>query len=207
MKTDYLYDDGEEGWTQKYHLGCGGVYLDGYINCDISGVTALEHPDLVAQNKTTIRDYYARLDGDMHALPIRRATVCDLISDVSRFMGMAECADKIIAVQVFEHFSPVRALGALRRWHSALKHNAPIILSVPDMLGTLDLIERGKSDDIAFALRHLRGRMGGDTFNTHHAWYTHATLAEMLRFIGFERVSELPNMHFYPAIVIKAFKA
>lgn len=206
MDTSYLYDEGEENWAQKYHLGCGGVYLHGYINCDISGVMALEHPDLVEQNRTTIRDYYARLDGSMHELPTRRATVCDLISDVSRFMGMPECVDKIIAIQVFEHFSPARSFEALQRWRSALRYGRPLILSVPDMTGTLALIDTSDILNISFALRHLRGR-AGDYHQSHHAWYMMDTLTELLAWSGFAGIEQLPNLHFYPAIVLRAVKA
>ena len=202
MATPQLYDDGEETWTQKYHLGCGGVYLEGYQNCDITGLAAFEHPDLVDQNLTTIQDYYARLEGTMNALPMRRQTVCDILSDASHFMGMHNTVDKIVAIQVFEHFTPVDAMFALRRWRVALKVGAPLIISVPDMAGTLELIERGDSD---FALRHLRGRMG-DKWNSHHAWYTRDTLIELLEFADFRDVVQLPNFHFYPAIVVKAIK-
>jgi predicted SAM-dependent methyltransferase len=117
-------------------------------------------------------------------------------------MGMRETVDKIVAVQVFEHFTPVNAMFALRRWRVALKVGAPLILSVPDMDGTLELIERGDSD---FALRHLRGRTG-DRWNSHHAWYTRDTLIELLEYADFVSVMQLPNLHFYPAIVVKAIK-
>lgn len=202
MKTPFLYDEGEENWLQKYHLGNGGVYLEGYINCDVMGVSALEHPDLVDQNLTTVTDYYARLDGDIHQLPTRRETVCDLIADVSHFAAMPQTADKIIAIQVFEHFTPVAAIRALNHWRGALKVGASLILSVPDMDDTLELIECGNS---GFALRHLRGRTG-DKWNSHHAWYTRDTLIELLEARGFDRVYQLPNFHFYPAIVVKAIK-
>lgn len=204
MDTSFLYDRGEETWPQKWHLGCGGVYLDGYINCDIDGVTALGHPDLVEQNKTTINNYYARLEGDMLHLPIRRATVYDCISDVSKFQATQNTVDKIVAFQVLEHLTPCEAYDALDRWHRALKHGRPLILSVPDMDGTLELIEKGNSQDIAFALRHLRGR-AGSKYHTHKAWYTRETLAELVAWFGFD-VMQLPNFHFYPALVIRAVK-
>lgn len=202
MNTSYLYDEGEEDWKHKYHLGCGGVYLDGYKNCDISGVSALEHPDLVEQNRTTVGDYYARLDGDIHALPHRRETVFDIRTDVTRMSLPPQSVDKILAVQLFEHLTPVDAITTLRRWHSYLRVFGVLIMSVPDMVGTLELIERG---DTEFALRHLRGRQG-DKENSHWAWYTHETIIELLEFVGFERVCQLPNFHFYPAIVVRAIK-
>lgn len=204
MSTPFLYDEGEEAWPTKCHYGCGGVYLDGYSNVDIDGFTYLSRPDLVEQNRTTICDYYARLEGSMSHLPTRRQTVVDYYSDVSNPHGIPETIDKIIAVQVFEHFTPAQAVRALKGWHDELKRERPIILSVPDMAGTLDIIERG--GDVAFALRHLRGRTTEDHFNSHHAWYTKDTLVELLEFIGFHRVEVLPNFHFYPAIVVRAIR-
>lgn len=202
MMTPFLYDDGEEHWTRKYHMGCGGVYLRGYYNCDVLGFLDTERPDLVNQNETTITDYYARLDGDCHNLPKRRETVCDMLMDASKLLAMPGSVDKILAVQLFEHLTPVGALWALKRWRAALRMGGVLIMSVPDMTGTLDLIEHG---DTSFALRHLRGRQG-DKWNSHHAWYTRETLIELLEFSDFDNVIELPNMHFYPAITVKAIK-
>ena len=204
MRTPYLYDDGEENWMHKYHLGCGGVYLADYTNCDIEGISALEHPDLVQQNMTTIQDYYAGLDGSMCALPKRRQTVYDVCSDATRFADMPQMIDKIVAIQLFEHFTPASAIKTLGRWYSNLRRGGVLVMSVPDMTGTLELIERGNGST-EFALRHLRGRMG-DKHNTHQAWYTKETLTELLGTMGFSSINELPNMHFYPAITVKAIK-
>jgi hypothetical protein len=202
MKTPYLADDGEENWEYKYHLGCGGVYLDGYKNCDIDGVSSLEHPGLVAQNRTTIADYYARLNGDIHNLPTRRQTVFDIRSDATCFAYMPGMIDKIVAIQVFEHFTPMQAIKTLQRWYVNLRNGGVLVLSVPDMTGTLELIERG---DAEFALRHLRGRQG-DRYNSHWAWYTGETIMELIGEHGFNKVHRLSNFHFYPAIVVKAIK-
>ena len=204
MNSRFLYDDGEETWEHKWHLGCGGVYLEGYTNADIEGLSAIDHPDLVRQNTTTIVDYYARLNGDIHALPTRRQTVVDVRSDAVRWAAMPYAIDKIVSVQLLEHFTPVEAITALRRWNSNLRRDGVLIVSVPDMRGTLELIERGDGDT-EFAIRHLRGRMG-DKFNCHWAWYTTETLIELLEFMNFDKVFQLPNFHFYPAVVVKAIK-
>lgn len=204
MNTSFLYDEGEETWPIKCHYGCGGVYLDGYLNVDIEGSTSLLRPDLVEQNKTTISDYYARLEGSMANLPARRETVVDYCGDVSSPHGIPETIDKIVAVQVFEHFTPAQAMRALKGWHEELKRDRPLVMSVPDMTGTLALVERGDGN-LAFALRHLRGRQG-DKVNSHHAWYTQDSLVELLEFVGFRRIQVLPNFHFYPAIVVRAIR-
>lgn len=175
MTTPFLYDDGEESWPIKWHAGCGGVYLSGYFNVDIDGVSALDHPDMMAENLTTINDYYARLDGDMNHLPTRRPTVCDIFSDLSNPHGIPNTIDKIVAVQVFEHFTPAKAIRVLQAWHDDLKHGRPLVMSVPDTIGTLALMK----SDHDFAMRHMLGRNGGsDKYQSHWAWYTQEQVTE-----------------------------
>jgi len=201
MQQSYcLHDDGEESWPVKLHLGCGGVRLAGYINCDIDGVLAIDEPELARQNTTDIRNYYARLDGDANHLPTRRATVCDLIDDITCLPYLPSSVDKIVAIQVFEHLSPAEAMMALTHWRDILWCGQPLVMSVPDMEGTLDML----ATDFDFALRHLRGRQD-DYANAHHAWYTKAGLCRLLKWFGF-RVEVLDNPHFYPAIAVRAVK-
>jgi len=201
MTTEWLHDDGEEAWPMKLHLGNGGIYLEGgYINCDINGKLASDNLKQRIENTTTIYNYYARLEGDADHLPTRRQTVCDLVCDVTQLPYKSSCVDKIVAIQVFEHFTPTKAIKALNHWHDLLWLGQPLVMSVPDMDGTLDMLET----DPTFAMRHLRGRTG-DVFNTHHAWYTKSSLCELLEFCGF-MVEVLPSPHFYPAICVRAVK-
>ena len=65
--TWFLYDDGEEDWPLKLHLGNGGVFLvdsgTGYVNIDIAGIDSGQECDLVLiPNRTNIQNYYARLE-------------------------------------------------------------------------------------------------------------------------------------------------
>jgi hypothetical protein len=189
-----LHDAGEENWPLKLHLGCGGIFLRGYVNIDNSGVTVDAAPELVPQNMTTVSDYYARLDGDMAHLPARREIVCDLRCDITRLSYKVETVDKILAIQAFEHIQVYDVVKTLRQWHYMLMPGAPLVLSVPDLLGTLDM-------PIDQARRHLLGT----TDNRHKAWYTRETLTELLERSGFT-VKHLDNFHFYPAIVVRATK-
>ena len=201
MQPSYcLRDNGEESWPVKLHLGCGGVRLAGYVNVDIDGVLAIDEPELARQNTTDISNYYARLDGDQNHLPTRRATVCDLVDDITCLPYLPSSVDKIVAIQVFEHLRPAEAIMALEHWRKMLWRGQPLVMSMPDMTNTLDMLDT----DFDFALRHLRGRQG-DYRNTHHAWYTEAGLCGLLEWSGF-RVEVLGNFHFYPAIVVRAIK-
>lgn len=201
-QSSCLYDEGEWAWPVKLHLGCGGIFLRDYINVDIEGLDAKTNPTIAAENTADIKNYYAGLDGDAHHLPQRRTTVADLRVDITALPYTARTVDKIVAIQVFEHLSPIKAIDALYHWHRILKHGQPLVMSVPDMAGTLDMIER--QDDIHFALRHLRGRESNH-YNSHHAWYTTDTLSELVNFCGFV-VNPIENFHFYPAICIRGIK-
>lgn len=208
FSSPQLYDDGEESWPLKIHAGCGGVYLtdngSGYYNLDIEGKLAADYPDLRAQNTTNVKDYYARLDGDALHLPERRETVADCLLDLSVGLPyLSETVDKIVTVQFFEHLSPARAIMTLQNWHDVLKMGKPLVMSVPDMVGTLALFGDGR-ENTSFALRHLRGRQGDD-FQSHHAWYTRETLCELVNYCGFD-VMPIESIHFYPAICIRAIK-
>jgi hypothetical protein len=203
-----LHDECEEAWPVKLHCGCGGVYLTdpgtGYYNLDVRGVLAVDFPDLREENETSVSNYYARLEGDALHLPERRETVADCLIDLSCELPYpVDSVDKIVAVQFFEHLSPMRALSVMQNWHGVLKAGRPLVMSVPDMTGTLALFGdgRGMTD---FAIRHLQGRCG-DEYQSHHAWYTLETLCELVNYCGFD-VLPIANFHFYPAICVRAIK-
>lgn len=198
--TSCLYDKGEENWPLKLHLCCGGIYLSGYANCDIDGILASDDPQVASYNLTTVDDYYARLEGDVDHLPKRRPTVVDARLDMSILPYINNSVDKILCIQAFEHLTPIAAIETIDVWRRVMKRGQPLVMSVPDTRGTIDMIETNPG----FAMRHLRGR-GGDSANTHQAWYTYDSLCELLNYVGF-RVSLLENFHFYPAIVVRAIK-
>lgn len=200
MASSCLYDAGEEQWTRKLHLGCGGIYLTGYTNIDAEGRYADMNPEDAERNRTTIDDYYARLDGSLTNLPTRRPNIVDCIADIVTMEYAPNSVDKIVAIQVMEHISPGRLFVGLRHWHTMLKVLHPMVLSIPDMYGTLEMIRTQPE----FAFRHLIGRKG-DYLNTHHAWYTHETFCELLNLFGF-KTQLLENFHFYPSIVVRAIK-
>lgn len=198
--SDCLYDEGEENWQVKLHFGCGGIYVKGYNNIDADGRYASENLDDRDGNETDVCNYYSRLEGSPDNLPKRRPNIVDQIADVVTMEYAPGSVDKILAIQLFEHLSPGKSFIALRNWHAMLKVLHPLVMSIPDMYGTLEMI----NEHPTFAFRHLIGRRG-DYLNTHHAWYTKDTFCELLTLFGF-KTELLPNFHFYPAIVVRALK-
>lgn len=201
MPTPFLHDEGEEAWDVKIHVGAGSVYLQGYINIDVEGrLAASMHMSQVMANVTTIDNYYKGRPGSSDKLPPRRNAIVDVRADFTRLNYQPNTVDKIVSIQSLEHLNPPDLPRTLTHWWNILRDKAPLIISVPDCNETLDLMESNPK----FAIRHLRGSLR-DGYSSHLSWFTKATLVELLEDYGFT-VEILPNMHFYPAVVVRAKK-
>jgi len=205
--TRQLYDYGEESWPVKLHMGCGGIYLDGYINIDVQCVRTDDvDEELLEAQKTTIDKYYKR-DASWYNLPKRNIAICDLRSDIMDldYLFEQESVDKIVGIQVLEHLGPTEFTSALGSFCDLLRPNGVLVISVPDMLGTLKWIEEGDEEKVKFALRHLRGTWK-DEWSYHKSWWTKETLEDALDWAGFRSIQWLDNFHAYPALVVRAKK-
>lgn len=87
----------------RYHLGCGSIYLDGYVNVDFP-------PDQHTVNSSVKVDMYA-----------------DLMS-----MTLERCSE-IRSSHVFEHFNYVDSFYLLYKWFLALEVHGRLIIRVPDV--------------------------------------------------------------------------
>jgi len=202
--TPQLYDEGEESWKLKVHVGCGNIYLNGYWNVDLAGFLEKDQgPHIKQMNETSVEDYYARLNGTILELPQRRVTIVDEFMDMTDLQFERGSVQKIVAIQCFEHLSPVKALNTLVNWWGVLAQNGMAIVSVPDMRPTIAWLS-DESDVRQFAIRHLLGSQRDD-LNWHQAWYTPETLTELLSSVGFQ-VEPLENPHIYPAICVRCHK-
>ena len=202
--TFQLYDRGEENWPVRLHLGCGNVYLDGYVNCDVVGELARNRPDLVEQNRARIDDYYCRRRSytDIHHIPQRMLYVVDRIEDLVCPDWQAGTVDKIVCIQALEHLKGFETELALCRWWKVLRPGGVVVLSVPDTGETVRmLLDEGTRD---FAIQHLAGTRRS-IWDYHRSWFTPHTLGMLLDRVGFE-VEFLDNIHVYPAIVVRARK-
>jgi hypothetical protein len=201
LATPQLSDIGEKYWDTKLHLCCGGIYLAGYTNIDIVG---FETPIYSCGfNSTTISNYYARLDGTCEELPKRRITVVDKIADIRKLPYGNSTVHKIVCIQGLEHLNMHDVDIALSGFWRILKTNGVLILSVPDMDATIELLKDQSTRD--FAIRHLGGSRR-DEFNWHKCWFNKPDVEYLLKMVGFSRVEFLENIHLYPAIVARAIK-
>lgn len=182
----------------RYHVGCGGVYLRGYVNTDVAG--CLWHSPGTPPHATTVCNYYAGLATDGDTVPRRRPTIADAIAPMCR---VPEKTDKILAVQCLEHLGPVDAIRTLITWYRALAVGGQLVVSVPDVAATLDALAAGRK--VEFHARHLTGTRTSGEYH-HRSWYTRERLALMLECAGFAKVEFADNPHFYPAVVARAVK-
>lgn len=193
-----MYDAGEKSWATKLHVGCGGIYLDGYINVDIEGDSPTEDTFV-----TDVADYYAGLSGDKGNIPRPRGSVADVICDMRRLSASfdQDSADKILAVQCLEHLDPTDVFTALAEWVEVLKPGGVLIVSVPDTVETILMMRDDESRE--FAIRHFLGSRKNQ-YAYHRSWWTEESLINMLAWFGFKNVRFLENFHFYPALVVRA---
>lgn len=201
--TPQLHDDGEELWDNKFHLCCGGIYLDDYTNVDVVGEIAT--PENIQTNRTTITDYYARLDGTCSRLPTHRPNVIDLRADMRDFLAGCGSVSKIVCIQGLEHLNSQGVDDALSNWYRFLSPGGVLIVSVPDMDATIELLHHEDTRD--FAIRHLGGSRR-DEWNYHKSWFNTVDVIHRLWEAGFAvaKIEVLPNIHLYPAIVCRAVK-
>src|SRR5437870_8578268 len=123
----------------RLHVGCGTVYLEGYVNLDVEvpgySYLAGERPDLADLNRTTVDRYYKREES--------RATleggpggpqfcVVDRYARVDALPYPPGSADEIRSVQVLEHVEMRRVPAVLRHWHEILKPGGLVHVDVPD---------------------------------------------------------------------------
>ncbi|MCX6800174.1 MAG: methyltransferase domain-containing protein [Candidatus Falkowbacteria bacterium] len=87
----------------KLHLGCGGTYLDGYINVDFP-----------TSDKTIMN------------------VKADIYQDIRTLNYPENSIDEIRNHHVFEHFNRVDALKVLLQWRGWLKPGGKLVIETPD---------------------------------------------------------------------------
>jgi len=195
-------DKDEDTWNRKLHIGCGGVYLDGYVNIDVQGLRVMGPDDVPADNKARIDEYYT-VSGSMTDLPKSRDVYVDKKCSLTNTGYEVNSVDKIVCVQTLEHVSYHDARIALLHWWNIMKADAPLVLSVPDSAATLDLLLNGTTQEDT--IRLLKGSLK-DSYAAHLCWYDEGTITSLLQDMGFREICKLPNPHFYPAIVLRCKK-
>lgn len=142
----------------KLHLGCGQVYLEGYINIDYP---LSEHT-------------------------VQQASVADEFADLTKLQYENESIEEVRLHHVFEHFPRARAAALLASWHSWLKRGGKVHIEVPDFDATAELVlGRNTSDkDRKVAIRHIFGSNEA-AWAVHYDGWSKRRFRELLEVFGF----------------------
>jgi predicted SAM-dependent methyltransferase len=145
----------------KLHLGCGQVYLEGYVNIDYP---LTEH---TLQQKS-VADKFA----DLRELKYKRGEV-----------------EEVRLHHTYEHFPRHIALALLASWHTWLKRGGMIHIEVPDFDESANLVLDPKQPDRdrKVALRHIFG--SNEAFwATHYEGWSAERLTEVFALFGFKNI-------------------
>jgi len=88
----------------RLHLGCGELYLPGYLNVDLP---SREHT-------------------------VQRTSVADLYADIARLSFAQMSIAEIRLHHVLEHFDRVTAIRLLIQWYLWLEEGGKLVIETPD---------------------------------------------------------------------------
>lgn len=144
--------------SDKLHLGCGQVYLDGYVNID--------YPL------------------DEHT--VQTNSVADKYADLTRLRYKEESVQEVRLHHVFEHFVRADALALVASWSSWLKKEGVLRIEVPDFDRTAKVVlsRFSSKQQKRSALRHIFGSNEAH-WAVHYEGWTEDTLKDVLSEMGF----------------------
>ena len=205
---------GDGGRAIRLHVGCGTVYLDGFVNIDVE-VPGYSHlaearPDLMEKNRTTLDRYYKQEESraTLERGPREpQACVVDRYARIDALPYPPDSVDEIRSVQVLEHVGMAEAPRVLRHWHGLLKPGGVVHVDVPDFEETArQLLAQPDEASKDWYYRLIYGSQK-NAFAYHKNGFSPARLEWLLREAGFREVRHLPNtIHFYPVVIAEGIK-
>lgn len=128
----------------RLHLGCGEVYLSGYINVDFP-----------SEQHTVLTEVQADLYADLRTLEYPSGST-----------------EEIRLHHVFEHFTRGTAIGLLIRWYDWLADDGKLVIETPDFERMVREFRRArKAEEQAVALRHVFGSHEAEWAVHCDGWY------------------------------------
>lgn len=198
----------------KLHVGCGTVYLDGYVNLDLPvegySFLATERPDLLARNRTTVDRYYKKDESRAtleHGPSEPQACVVDRYAPMDALPYAPGTVDEIRSVQSLEHLDMREGPRVLRHWYEILRPGGIAHVDVPDFEETArQLLAQPDEPAKDWYYRLVYGSQK-NPYAFHKNGFSPARLERMLLEAGFREVRHLPNkIHFYPVTIAEAIK-
>lgn len=143
----------------KLHLGCGQIYLEGYVNIDYP---LTEHT-------------------------VQQKTVADKFMDLTNMSYRKDSIDEVRLHHVFEHFPRAQAIAMLASWHSWLKMGGRVHIEVPDFDATAELVLNPKTseEDRKVAIRHIFGSNEA-AWAVHYDAWSEKRFRELFDVFGFK---------------------
>ena len=198
----------------KLHVGCGTVYLDGYVNLDVEvpgySFLASERPDLMERNRTTVDRYYKKEESRAtleHGPGEIQHCVVDRYADLRALPYEPNTVDEIRSVQSLEHLDMKEGPRVLRHWHELLRPGGIAHVDVPDLEETArQLLAQPDEPSKEWYYRLVYGSQK-NAYAFHKNGFSPARLEWMLREAGFREVRHVPNtIHFYPVAIAEGIK-
>ena len=198
----------------KLHVGCGTVYLDGYVNLDVEvpgySFLASERPDLMERNRTTVDRYYKKEESRAtleHGPGVIQHCVVDRYADLRALPYEPSTVDEIRSVQSLEHLDMKEGPRVLRHWHELLRPGGIAHVDVPDLEETArQLLAQPDEPSKEWYYRLVYGSQK-NAYAFHKNGFSPARLEWMLREAGFREVRHVPNtIHFYPVAIAEGIK-
>lgn len=146
----------------KLHLGCGQVYLNGYVNIDFP---LSEHT-------------------------VQVKSVADEYADLTKLSYDEGSIDEVRLHHVYEHFPRHIAIALLASWQTWLKKGGKIHIEVPDFDESAKVVlDKDMPDrDRKVALRHIFGSNEAP-WATHYEGWSKERLEEMAKALGFHKIT------------------
>lgn len=198
----------------RLHVGCGTVYLEGYVNIDLEvpgySFLASQRPDLVAMNRTTVDRYYKKEESQLSLERGPRGPqhcVVDRYAAIDALPYSQGSVDEIRAVQVLEHVEMKRVPEVLRHWHELLRSGGIAHVDVPDFEETArQLLAQRDEPSKDWYYRLIYGSQK-NAHAFHRSGFSPARLERFLREAGFREVRHIRNsIHFYPVAIAEGVK-
>jgi SAM-dependent methyltransferase len=188
----------------KLHLGCGRVYLRGYVNIDGSADYLADRcPQHILESVATDPEEYYKCGFNKGAPYVVVDRTCELSQPLPYGSGVVET---VRMEQVLEHFPSYMVGHLFNEVHRVLEPKGVLVVGVPDVKETARmLVEAETPEDEDWSIRLLYGTQR-NTYSHHYCGYVQRTLKALLKKHGFGQFEELPNINCYPVIRLRAVK-
>lgn len=154
------YNYNIDSMTKKLHLGCGQIYLKGYINID--------YPKINQNVQKVKADHY---------------------KDITKLNFSKNSIDEIRLHHVFEHFDRPTALALLCCWREWLKPNGLLHIETPDAMASYKILVSPKLNysNKQQVIRHLHGSHEAKWAIHKDGWYKEKYLYTLKK-LGYENI-------------------